>query len=470
MKNKQIRIYYIIADLIALKLGWICFGCIRFMKGAVVHYTSLADFFFNAKMVVNLFELLAFWMVIFVLSGYYNKVIGKSRLDEFFQTFFSLLLGTLVVFFFVILDDVPWTYRVYYNLTVYLFASMFVFVYGFRFIITQIVTNCIHKGSITRKSVIIGTGRRAVAAANEIAAINNALGYDMKGYVSLPQQEAAAVEPSAIAGNIDQLDEIVARLGIDEIIIAIDSDNDKEVIQVLYTLYKYNIPIKLYAGKSRILTGGVRVGALAGVPLISLTESNFSDSGNNIKFLLDRLGAFVGLLLLSPLFLFLMLRVRLDSKGSLFFTQWRIGYRGKPFKIWKFRTMYETDESSQPLLTTNADPRVTPYGRVMRKYRLDELPQLWNILKGEMSFVGPRPEQKYYIDQIIKEAPYYYLLHNVRPGLTSWGMVKYGYAATLEQMIERLQYDMLYYENMSLLIDLKIIIYTIRTVVTGKGV
>ena len=470
MKNKQIRIYYIIADLIALKLGWICFGCIRFMKGAVVHYTSLADFFFNAKMVVNLFELLAFWMVIFVLSGYYNKVIGKSRLDEFFQTFFSLLLGTLVVFFFVILDDVPWTYRVYYNLTVYLFASMFVFVYGFRFIITQIVTNCIHKGSITRKSVIIGTGRRAVAAANEIAAINNALGYDMKGYVSLPQQEAAAVEPSAIAGNIDQLDEIVARLGIDEIIIAIDSDNDKEVIQVLYTLYKYNIPIKLYAGKSRILTGGVRVGALAGVPLISLTESNFSDSGNNIKFLLDRLGAFVGLLLLSPLFLFLVLRVRLDSKGSLFFTQWRIGYRGKPFKIWKFRTMYETDESSQPLLTTNADPRVTPYGRVMRKYRLDELPQLWNILKGEMSFVGPRPEQKYYIDQIIKEAPYYYLLHNVRPGLTSWGMVKYGYAATLEQMIERLQYDMLYYENMSLLIDLKIIIYTIRTVVTGKGV
>ena len=468
MKNRQIRIYYIIADLIALKLGWVCFSCIRFMKGAVAHYSSLTDFFFNMKTAVNLFELLAFWMVIFVLSGYYNKVIGKSRLDEFFQTFISLLLGTLAVFFFVILDDIPWTYRVYYNLTAYLFASMFIFVYGFRLIITQIVTNCIHKGSITRKSVIIGTGRRATAAACEIAAINNAFGYDIKGYVSLPQEDAE-VKPSAIVGTIDQLDEIISCLGIDEIIIAIDSDNDKEVIQVLYTLYKYNIPIKLYAGKSRILTGGVRVGALAGIPLISLTESNFSDSGNNIKFLIDRLGAFAGLALLSPLFLYLMLRVCLDSKGTLFFTQWRIGYRGKPFKIWKFRTMYETDESN-PLLTSNADPRVTPFGRVMRKYRLDELPQLWNILKGEMSFVGPRPEQKYYIDQIIKEAPYYYLLHNVRPGLTSWGMVKYGYAATPEQMIERLQYDMLYYENMSLLIDLKIIIYTIRTVVTGKGV
>jgi len=469
MKNRQIRIYYIIADLIALKLGWVCFSCIRFMKGAVAHYTSLTDFFFNTKTAVNLFELLAFWMVIFVLSGYYNKVIGKSRLDEFFQTFFSLLLGTLVVFFCVILDDVPWTYQVYYNLTAYLFASMFVFVYGFRLIITQIVTNCIHKGRITQKGIIIGTGRRAVATANEISAIDNALGYDIKGYVSLPQ-EAAAVEPAEIAGAIDQLDEIISSLGIDEIIIAIDSDNDKEVIQVLYSLYKYNIPIKLYAGKSRMMMGKGRVDALAGVPLVGLNESNFSDSGSNIKFLIDRLGAFAGLVLLLPLFLYLMLRVRLDSKGSLFFTQWRIGYRGKPFKIWKFRTMYETGENSNPLLTTNADPRVTPFGRVMRKYRLDELPQLWNILKGEMSFVGPRPEQKYYIDQIIKEAPYYCLLHNVRPGLTSWGMVKYGYAATPEQMIERLQYDMLYYENMSLLIDLKIIIYTIRTVVTGKGV
>jgi len=142
----------------------------------------------------------------------------------------------------------------------------------------------------------------------------------------------------------------------------------------------------------------------------------------------------------------------------------------KPFKINKFRTMYSNPDNKGALLTEKDDPRVTPYGRFLRKYRLDELPQFWNVLIGEMSLVGPRPEQRYYIDRIVKKAPYYYLLHNVRPGITSWGMVKYGYAETVDKMIERLYYDVLYYENMSIVLDIKIIIYTIQIVFTGKGV
>jgi lipopolysaccharide/colanic/teichoic acid biosynthesis glycosyltransferase len=165
-----------------------------------------------------------------------------------------------------------------------------------------------------------------------------------------------------------------------------------------------------------------------------------------------------------------MLRVRKDSEGSVLIKQERIGYLGKPFMMYKFRTMRRDAEKDGPTLSSENDERVTRFGQIMRKYRLDELPQFWNVLKGDMSIVGPRPERKYYIDQIVKQAPYFYLLHNVRPGITSWGMVKFGYARNINEMIERIKYDILYYENMSLMLDLKIIIYTVRTILTGRGI
>ncbi|MCL4142090.1 UNVERIFIED_CONTAM: hypothetical protein GTU68_046685 [Idotea baltica] len=159
----------------------------------------------------------------------------------------------------------------------------------------------------------------------------------------------------------------------------------------------------------------------------------------------------------------------MDSKGPIFYSQERIGKQGQPFKILKFRTMHTDAEKAGPALSSDHDPRITKVGKWLRKLRLDELPQFWNVLIGEMSIVGPRPERQFFIDQIVKIAPHYRHLHKVRPGITSWGQVKYGYASNVTEMVQRLQFDILYLENMSLALDLKIILYTIIVIVEGRG-
>jgi lipopolysaccharide/colanic/teichoic acid biosynthesis glycosyltransferase len=195
-----------------------------------------------------------------------------------------------------------------------------------------------------------------------------------------------------------------------------------------------------------------------------------SDWEVSMKRFIDIVFSFLSLVLLSPLLFYFMIQIKIDSKGPVFYRQERIGRFGRPFRILKFRTMYIGSENGTPKLSCANDDRITRFGRILRKYRIDEIPQFWNILKGDMSLVGPRPERNYYINRIIEEAPYYCLLYKIRPGLTSWGPIKIGYSDTIEKMIERLNYDIIYLENMSLLADVKIMMYTIEIIFKGKGV
>lgn len=468
MTNKhRIILPYVISDFLSASIVWLLFNWFRFNEIAIFYgFGTLKDYLSFLPVWGGQILIPFFWLSIYYFSGYYNEPAGKSRLTEFFQTFGSVLLGVLVLFFIVILNDLPRSFSVFYVLFFFLFVFQFLFTYIPRLIITLYGISKIRNKEWALNVLIIGTGRKALKLSERL----EALGYEVVGFVKENDTADICVSPEKVIGSLRSgLDLIIESRQVHELVVASETADSDKLLKILYPLFRFRLPIKMLPESVIVLTR-VKVKTPIGVPLVDMTSSNFTAGEENIKHFIDKIVSALVLILFLPLFAYLAFRVKKDSSGPVIFRQERIGYMGKPFTIYKFRTMYIGAEKEQPLLSDEEDSRITPFGRFMRKYRLDELPQFWNVLKGDMSLVGPRPERRFFIDQIVEKAPYYLLMHNVRPGITSFGMVKYGYAKNVDEMIERLAYDVMYYENMSLLFDLKILLYTIRTVLTGKGI
>ena len=469
MNKRRFRITYIGLDFLTASLTWLLFNLLRYSEVAQYEFGSLPDFLLFVQVVKGQIMVPLFWLVIYALSGYYNKPVGKSRIGELFSTFATVVIGSVIIFFIVVLNDLPPSFEIYYRFFFSLCAIQFALTYTVRFFLTKYAIRKSKSGEWVENVLIVGTGEDALKVRQYL----HDSGYHIVGFVAEngftgkgDSPASSFVAPQEIVGTIGTIPEILQQYKVDEIVVAVKG---LEVVHLLYQFYRYRLPVKVLADNKNFLSKA-KVNEIGGIPLIDITENNFSEAEKNIKWLLDKVISICVLILFSPLYAFISLKVKLTSQGPVFFRQERIGYRGKPFRIFKYRTMFEDASKEGPLLTTLDDKRVTPFGRFLRKYRMDEIPQFWNVLCGDMSLVGPRPEQRFYIEQIVQKAPYYYLLHNVRPGITSWGMVKYGYAETVDKMIERLDFDMLYYGNMSLALDIKILIYTVQIVLAGKGV
>jgi exopolysaccharide biosynthesis polyprenyl glycosylphosphotransferase len=471
--NKTVQVLrYLFFDVLAAAVAWTSFFRFRKVYIESAKFGVQVPVNFDSKFFFGLVSITSFWIFLYLITGTYRNIYKKSRLNELGQTLIISSIGVLVIFFALLLNDIIVSYRTYYQSILVLFSLHFFLTATFRLILSTITNNRIHYRRIGFNTILIGSNENALKLYNEMESQKKSWGNRFVGFVHVDEtngySEQLRLKLSHL-GEIEDVRRIINDYKVEEAIIAIESSEHRNIQKIVNELSDTPVIIKIIPDMYDILSGQVKMTSIFGAPLIEVSKNIMPAWESFVKRMFDIVLSSLALLIGSPVYLFLAIGVKLSSKGPVFYSHERIGLHGKPFFIHKFRSMFTDAEKTGPALSSENDPRITPFGKFLRKVRLDELPQFYNVLIGEMSVVGPRPERQHFINKIMEKAPHYRHLHKVRPGITSWGQVKYGYAENVDEMIERLKYDLLYIENMSLYVDVKILIYTVLIVLQGRG-
>lgn len=463
------RLKYIVGDLLSANIAMVLFNITRYftLEQWNFGYENLYLFLSSTSLVWEQIFIPPILLIVYYLSGYYNIPFQKSRLQELISTLVSTFICTLLIYFALLTNDQVKLRTTNYELVVSIYGIFFCLTYIVRLLITSHGIQQMRIRNWKFNTIIVGNSISAHRMGEKLADIRNFKGYNIIGYVDLPGE--SSIISSKKSFSLENIEEICREYSVSTIILSPQKHQENVTLALLYRLFPLNIPIKISPDTLSLLTSNIRLQSIYEEPLIDITTADISESTKNIKRIFDIIISALALIVLAIPMIVIAILVKRDSHGSVFYSQQRIGYKQRPFKIHKFRTMRIDAENQGPQLSSENDSRVTHIGKVLRKYRLDELPQFWNVLRGDMSIVGPRPEREFYIQKIVEKAPYYTLVHQVRPGITSWGMVKYGYAKNVDEMVRRLRYDLIYLGNMSIIVDFKIIVYTVKTVLTGRG-
>lgn len=463
MNKSTEKILLLVTDFITINLAYIIYFYFRVETGWF-DLISQPEFF------LPMFVIYFYWFMIFLFVGMYRTWFASSRFDELTTLFKTSFVGVMILFFLIFIDDISYQQSSAQRYLIFIYWGIFLlFIGAGRIFVRSLQRNLLLRGIGRRNTIIVGYNDKAKEIFDEVNRAK-ALGLDIVGYVLVNENSSVHNHNESILGTIDEIQTIVDKHNVKEVIVALDKHEHDIMLDVIAKCDFNDLNIKIVPDLYEIISGQARTNQIYGIPLIEVNPQLMPVWERKVKRLMDIIFSLVILIITMPITLLVALAIKLDSKGPVFFKQIRVGRDGKEFKIYKFRSMIQdAEKQTGPIWSTKDDPRITRVGKIIRKFRLDEIPQFINVLRGEMSLVGPRPERPYFVEKLSKEIPLYKRRLKVKPGITGWAQVKHKYDESIEDVKKKLQYDLYYIENISLRMDLKILLRTVFVVLFGKG-
>lgn len=459
MSKTKEKIFLFLSDFLFINLAWIVYYYIRIDSGWIVYANPPA-------FLVPLFVIYFYWLIIFSFAGLYQHWFVRSRFDEFSSVFKTVSFGCFILFFVIFIDDFFNNAPIISRFLILIYWLLLVTSVSLgRIIIRSIQRNLLEKGIGLRNTLIIGDGEKAHKL-NEMIDKYHQLGYKILGFISLNE---VSINKEGTLGNLAEIPGIIKDNAVSEILIALEPKEKEKLIDIIRYCTEEKVNMKILPDMYEIVSGMARTNQIYGVPLIEVMPDIMSPAGKLTKRIIDIVVSAFTLILLSPMLLLVSVIIKISSRGPVLYKQIRVGRKGEEFIMYKYRSMVMNSEEYGPEWAGENDPRITKTGRILRKLYIDEIPQMINVLKNEMSLIGPRPERPYFVEQLKKEIPYYYKRLSVKPGITGWAQIKHKYDSSLEDVKTKVQYDFYYIENMSLKLDFKIMINTVIVILLMKG-
>jgi exopolysaccharide biosynthesis polyprenyl glycosylphosphotransferase len=464
--NKKLEKLFVVGiDFITINITWLIYYYVRVESGLFNIFTS-PEFFLS--MIIIYF----YWLIIFTFAGMYRTWFASSRFDELTTLFKASFIGIFILFTLIFSDDIAsHDSQTVNRFLIFFYWGIFLFIVGFgRLLVRSIQRHLLINGVGRRNTIIVGYNAKAMEIQRTLKKFRG-LGLDVVGYVAVKDKNVGKkFDGIEVLDSVHNIEKVIRAVKAEEVIFALEKHEDDVLIEVLGKCEDEKVNLKIVPDLYDIISGQAKTMQIYGFPLIDIMPQLMPEWEKKVKRLMDILFSIITLIITSPILILVSILIKLESKGPIIFKQNRTGQDGKEFNVYKFRSMVQDAEKlSGPVWSTKDDPRITRIGKFIRKVRIDEIPQMFNVLKGEMSFVGPRPERPYFVEKLSKEIPLYKRRLKVRPGITGWAQVKHKYDETIEDVQTKLRYDLFYIENMSLRMDFKIIFRTIFVVIFGKG-